>query len=257
MERSNQRANLTGIKPVRPRRAFEDVILQLKQAVAEGRLTVGDRLPHERELAGLFGVSRQSVREALRMLEGFGVLSARRGVGPESGWTVSGDGTSGLSALLDLYSTLRGIPLADLLEVRESLEMLSARSAAARATTQERAALVAATKDMSAITDASEFLAADAEFHVMIARASGNNLAPLLMEAIRESMARVMLVAFSQLTDWEAERKLLASEHLDIANKIRTGQGEAAAQALHAHICGFYGRVLSDAEYPRTASNAM
>jgi DNA-binding GntR family transcriptional regulator len=77
------------------------------------------------------------------------------------------------------------------------------------------------------------------------------------MEAIRESMARVMLIAFSQLTDWDAERKLLASEHLDIANKIRAGQGEAAAQALHAHICGFYGRVLSEADYPKAAFKAM
>jgi GntR family transcriptional repressor for pyruvate dehydrogenase complex len=221
-------------------------------------LAVGDRLPNERELATQFGVSRQSVREALRLLEGFGVLAARRGAGPESGWTVSGDGTSGLSAMLDLYSTLRGISLADLLEVRDSLEMLSARSAAVRATPHERAALVAVTRDMAAITGVAEFLAADAEFHVMIARASANNLTPLLMEAIRESMGRVMQLAFSTLTDWESERKLLASEHLDIANKIKAGHDEAAAQAVHAHICGFYGRVLSDVVYPtRSASQAM
>jgi GntR family transcriptional repressor for pyruvate dehydrogenase complex len=258
MERSNHRSNnLAGITPIRPRRAFEDVILQLKEAIAEGRLAVGDRLPHERELAKLFGVSRQSVREGLRMLEAFGVLSARRGAGPDSGWTVSADGTSGLSAILDLYSSLQRIPLSDLLEIRESLEMLSGRSAAARATDDQKAGLLVAAQDMVGITDGEQFLRADTEFHIMIARASGNTLAPALMEAIRESMARVMLVAFSRLEDWDAERELLATEHLDIAAKIRAGQGEAAAQALHSHLCGFYGRVLNDVRYPVPAARAV
>jgi GntR family transcriptional repressor for pyruvate dehydrogenase complex len=258
VQRSNHRPNsLTGITPIRPRRAFEEVILQLKQAVAEGRLAIGDRLPHERELAKLFGVSRQSVREGLRMLEAFGVLSARRGAGPESGWTVSADGTSGLSALLDLYSSLQRIPFSDLLEIRVALEMLSGRSASTRATPEQKAQLLAAAQRMVGITDAQQFLAADTEFHVTIARVSGNTLAPVLMEAIRESMARVMLVAFSKLEDWDSERELLAAEHLEIAGKIRASQGDSAAEALRSHICGFYGRVLSEPAYPNASFLAM
>jgi GntR family transcriptional repressor for pyruvate dehydrogenase complex len=247
MERSNQQANsLAGLKPIRTRRAFEDVVLQLKQAVVEGRLAVGDRLPHERELARQFGVSRQSVREGLRMLEGFGILSARRGAGPDSGWTVSGDGASGLSAMLDLYSTLQGIPISDLLEIRETLEMQSARSASARASAAQRANLVAAARSMGAFTDAEQFLAADAEFHVAIARASGNALAQLLMEAIRESMQRAMLLGFTTITDWDHEREVLIAEHAGIASKIRDGHGDAAAAAVSEHICGFYARVLDE-----------
>jgi GntR family transcriptional repressor for pyruvate dehydrogenase complex len=258
MERSNQRSNgLTGITPIRPRRAFEEVILQLKQAIAEGRLAVGDRLPDERELAKLFGVSRQSVREGLRMLEAFGVLSARRGAGPDSGWTVCADGTSGLSTILDLYSSLQRIPLSDLLEIRESLEMLAARSASMRATPERKAQLVAAAEKMASITDAREFFAADTEFHVMIARASGNTLAPALMEAIRDTMARVMLVAFSKLDDWDSVRELIAKEHVEIAGKIQVGEGEAAAEALRSHLCGFYGRVLSDVGYPKATAEAV
>ena len=258
MERSNHRSNnLTGLTPIRPRRAFEEVIVQLKLAVAEGRLAIGDRLPHERELARLFGVSRQSVREALRMLEAFGVLSARRGAGPDSGWTISADGTSGLGALLDLYSSLQRIPFSDLLEIRESLEMLSGRSASMRATDEQKVRLLGAARDMAGITDAEQFLRADTEFHIMIARASGNTLAPVLMEAIRESMARGMQIAFSTLEDWNAEREVLITEHLDIAGKIRASQGAAAAEALRSHLCGFYGRVLTDVDYPKTSTNAM
>jgi GntR family transcriptional regulator, transcriptional repressor for pyruvate dehydrogenase complex len=253
MSRSNQRSNAdqaTGFRPIRPRRAFEEVILQLKEAVVEGRLAVGDRLPNERELAKLFNVSRQSVREGLRMLEGFGVLTARRGVGPDSGWIVSGDGTSGLGVLLDLYTSLQRIPVWDLLEIREALEVLSARSAAARGNARETHRLVSSAKDMAVVSDREKFLQADTEFHVLIAKTSGNTLAPILMEAIREAMARVMLLAFEAVTDWPSERELLVCEHLEIADKIQAGQGDAAAQALSKHIRGFYGRALKDIAAP-------
>src|SRR2546421_4807243 len=75
--------------PVRVRRAFEDIIVQLEDAIMDGRLGPGDRLPPERELADVFGVSRTSLREALRALESIGVLEAKRGQGRASGSTVA------------------------------------------------------------------------------------------------------------------------------------------------------------------------
>ncbi|MBD5656474.1 MAG: FadR family transcriptional regulator [Candidatus Eremiobacteraeota bacterium] len=245
MVRSNQSAKSTAT-PVRPQRAFEDVILQIRQAIVERRLAVGDRLPHARELAERFGVSRQSVREALRMLEAFGVLSARRGAGPESGWTVSADGTTGLSVLLDLYTSLQRIPIWDLLEIREALEMLSVRSAAAHATPEDTAELLAAARAMADATTPEAFLEVDTEFHVSIARRSGNSLAPLFMEAIRDAMSRVMLAAFQALPDWASERELLVREHVDLASKIGRQDGDSAATAVSEHIRGFYGRALKE-----------
>jgi GntR family transcriptional repressor for pyruvate dehydrogenase complex len=246
MARSNQRANALSVEPIRAKRAFEEVILQLRRAVVEGKLAIGDRLPHERELAARFGISRQSLREGLRMLEGFGMLSARRGVGPESGWTVSADGTQGLGVLLDLHTSLQRTPLWDLLEIRESLEMLSCRSAAERASPDERAELVAAAREMEAVTGREEFLKRDTEFHVAIARRSGNRLGPLFMEAIRDSIAQAMLTAIENLPDWESERKLLAREHIEIADRIAAGEAAGAAAAVCKHIRGFYGRALRD-----------
>jgi GntR family transcriptional repressor for pyruvate dehydrogenase complex len=247
MNRSNQSAGGFAAKPVRPGRAFEGVILQIRQAMVEGRLGLGDRLPHERELATRFAVSRQSVREALRMLEGFGLLSARRGVGPESGWIVTDDGGAGLSVLLDMYASVQRISVWDTLEIRESLEMLSARGAAVGASAEEKAALVAMAHAMEHVTGSGEYLACDTDFHVAIATRSGNALAPLFMSAIRDAMARVMLTASRALPDWPAERALLTSDHIQIATLIEAGNGEAAAQALSAHIRGFYGRWLKDA----------
>jgi GntR family transcriptional repressor for pyruvate dehydrogenase complex len=244
MFRSEHVAGGFSAKPIRQKRAFEAVIIQIRQAVIERRLAVGDHLPHERELAALFEVSRQSVREGLRMLEAFGVLSARRGVGPDSGWVVSANGTSGLSVLLDLYTSLQRTPVWDLLEIREALEILSVRSAAARATAEQGAELVAEAKSMETVTEPQAFLQVDTEFHVSIARKSGNRLAPMFMEAIRDAMSRLMLSAFDALPDWPKEQQLLAAEHVDLANLIRAGDGEAAVGATRRHIRGFYARAL-------------
>src|SRR5262245_28701150 len=82
---------------VERRRAFEDVILQFERAIEEGSLRDGDRLPTERELAATLGVSRASVREALRVLEMYGVLVARPGTGPDSGSILSARNTGGIA----------------------------------------------------------------------------------------------------------------------------------------------------------------
>jgi len=233
-------------RPERPRRAFEDIISHIREAVVAGQLSIGDKLPHERELAERFAVSRQSVREALRMLEGLGVLTARRGVGPDSGWVVAGETAGGLGILLDMHTSLQRTALWDILEIRESLEMLSVRSAAARASADEKAALVAAARAMDDVDETGAFMRCDTEFHVSIARRSGNGLAPLFMEAIRDAMARVMLAATRGLPDWATERELLVQEHLEIATLIAAGAEDAAAAAISRHIRGFYGRWLVD-----------
>jgi GntR family transcriptional repressor for pyruvate dehydrogenase complex len=245
MERSNQRTAAFPAKPIRPRRTFEDVISQLREAMLGRRLSVGDRLPNERDLAASFEISRQSLREGLRMLEALGILAARRGAGPDSGWTVTAD-ASGLSVLLDLYTSLQRTPLWDMLEIREALEMRSARSAAVRASEAEKADLVAAALAMCEVTERGEFLKADTEFHVAIARASGNGLAPLFMESIRESIRRTMLLAIENLPDWPAEREILMREHVEIARAIAASDGDGAARLLSEHIRGFYGRALRE-----------
>src|SRR4051812_46206283 len=93
-------------RPVAQRRAFEDVIVQVEEAIAAGRLQAGDRLPPERDLAAQMRVSRASVREALRVLEAFGVIAARRGRGADAGSVVTTSEQNGLAGLLRIYSLL-------------------------------------------------------------------------------------------------------------------------------------------------------
>ena len=248
MSDSDERTRVFSVEPIRQRRAFEDVVVQLRRAIVERRLHVGDKLPHERELASIFNISRQSLREGLRMLEGFGMLSARRGAGPDSGWIVTGDGRAGLSVLLDLHMSLQGTPIWDVLEIRESIEILAVRSAAERAEPAERAEILETAIAMRDVFDRATFLQADTDFHIAIARKSGNGLAPLFMESIRDAIARAMLAAFERIDDWEAERGRLVTEHVAIAEAVATGRSADAAHAMHEHIHGFYGRVLREHE---------
>src|SRR4030095_13840330 len=69
------------IAPITPPRIYEEIVRQVKQMIAEGRLKSGDRLPPERDLAEKFVVSRTSVREALRALESLGLIEIRPGEG--------------------------------------------------------------------------------------------------------------------------------------------------------------------------------
>jgi GntR family transcriptional repressor for pyruvate dehydrogenase complex len=224
-------------RPVAQRRAFEDVIVQVEEAIAAGRLQPGDRLPPERELAAQLRVSRASVREAMRVLEAFGVVAPRRGRGADAGSVVTAGGQNGLAGLLRIYSLLNKVPLSDLVDLRVAIESMTAREAAQRGNAGLLAKLAA---DMTAVTGRGEFLQLDTDFHIELARASGNALAPLLMEALRETIAAKMRAAFDDVEDWDATRERIAADHGALAQAIEDGDPERAASTVEEHIRGFY-----------------
>ena len=226
-------------KPVTMHRAFEQVIFQIEDAVLSGRLLVGNKLPSEREMADQFQISRSSVREALRVLEMVGLVTARRGTGDRSGSYVQST-TSGLSGFLPLYVKLRNVPLGDLVAMRLAIETMTAAGAA-----EVRAQIDGALVDTDRAESPEEFLDTDTRFHLAIARGSANAIAPVFMEALREAMAREMLAAFRLLDDWPAERRRLAREHKRIASLIAQGNASAASEEISNHIRGFYGRAVA------------
>ncbi|MFB9745525.1 FadR/GntR family transcriptional regulator [Pseudonocardia sulfidoxydans] len=237
----------SSLVPVKHRRAFEDIVVQIENAIHDGELKVGDKLPPERELAEIFRVSRASVREALRVLEAFGVLTARRGTGSDSGLIVSAHNDSPLSGLLRLYASLLQLPLIDLLDVREALEMLSARRASEQCSAEDIFRLRGIIQSMRDSRSPEGFLTLDTEFHVVLARASGNSVAPLIMSALRDAIARQMLAAFQALEEsgnWRAERALLIREHAHLLDAVESRDPDAAAGAFQQHIRDFYQRVF-------------
>jgi len=237
--------------PVKPVRAFEGVVVQIENAIIEGRLRVGDRLPPERELVETFQVSRASVREALRVLESLGVLSARRGTGADSGSIVSADNGNPLSSLLRLHVALLQVPLSDLLDVREVVEVLTARQATARASDEDLYRLRDILASMQATYEPEDFMALDTEFHVSVAKASGNTVAPLIMTALRDAIAREGLRAFKVLQEsgtWDRQRAWLIEDHTTLLEAIESRDPDAAAEAFSHHVRDFYETILAPEE---------
>ncbi|HSZ38647.1 MAG TPA: FadR/GntR family transcriptional regulator [Trebonia sp.] len=228
-------------QPVRKVRTHEQVLAQIERKILDGELRVGERLPSERELAEALGVSRASIREALRALEVMGIIESHIGSGPESGSFVSGRSNEALGNLLRLHMALAQISLADLVDIRCQLEQNNARRAAVRRTDEDLRHLESLIDSMRAPgLRYEDFNELDTEFHVSVARASKNALASDLMQALRDAVKHKMTAAFASLPDWRAATDKLILEHDELLRLIRERDADGAASRIGDHIEGFY-----------------
>lgn len=179
------------LAPIERSRISKQITVQLCRMIGQGQLQPGDRLPPERELAELLGVSRASLREALHVLEMAGIVTIRQGGGTFVR-ELAGDGF--LSPLL-LMLDVRGDLVGDLLEVRVMFEPETAARAAQRATAEDLAELERNIAAQGRLVEAGQpgdgWLALDRQFHVAIARASHNEVAVRVTGFITEMLQDV------------------------------------------------------------------
>ncbi|MCK2212191.1 FCD domain-containing protein [Actinomadura sp. ATCC 31491] len=215
-------------------RTFEDVLAQIERRIAEDGLTAGDRLPAERQLAEQLGVSRSSVREALRVLETLGVVSSQVGRGPDAGAVLTARPDSALTDLLRLHLGLATLELREVIDTRHLIERwAAARAAAGRAGTESLAAALAG---MDAARSAEEFVEHDIAFHCAIADASGNRLVAAIMRSLRDAMRRFSVEAVERLGD----TAILRAGHLRILAAVEAGDPGEAAAAVSEHLADAY-----------------
>lgn len=232
---------------------YELVLQQVEADLAAGRLRLGGRLPGERALAEQLGISRPSVREAVRVLEALGVVRTATGSGPEAGAVIVAEPSAPLTALLRLHLATSHLPMGDIVQTRVLLESWSAREAAGRfaASAGEpgggRAGVgeLAVAEGLLERMDADglspeEFHLLDAEFHVALAGLAGNVLIAAVMGSLRSAIHGYVLAAVPNLPDWDATAVALRAEHHGIVAAIRSGRGEDAARLVTEHIEGFY-----------------
>ncbi|MGP4003434.1 FadR/GntR family transcriptional regulator [Streptomyces sp. 8N706] len=238
-------ADATAWEPVPRSRTFELVLARIEEQILAGNLRVGDRLPPERELVELLGVSRAAVREALRVLEAQGVLRSRVGTGPASGSVIAAMPSAGLTQLLRLHMALANFPLSDVVEARATLERSSARLAAERAGDEDRARM---RDPLSRMDDADLPLEAfndyDTAFHVAIAEAGGNRLMADMTIAVRSAVRQTLLAAFHEFEDWNTVADRLRAEHHAIYDAIAAGDAERAGDLVEAHIRRFHQDII-------------
>lgn len=227
--------------PVRKVRTHEQVIAQIQEKILDGELRVGARLPSERELVEALGVSRSSIREALRSLEAMGIIEAQGGSGRDSGSIISGRSSEALGQLLRLHVALAGIRLGDLIDVRVQLERNAVIAASTQRTDDDLAQLRALVESMQpARVSSAEFNELDTEFHVSIARVSGNGLVVTLMQALRDAVKAEMVRAFTAIEDWRTVGERLVTEHAGIVDAIEAGRADQGADLVEEHIRAFY-----------------
>ncbi|GAA1391125.1 FadR/GntR family transcriptional regulator [Luteococcus peritonei] len=222
-------------------RAFETVLQHLTEQILDGRLTVGDRLPPERELAQQLGVSRPAIREAIRTLEAQGVLASRVGSGASAGTHVISERSQALQRLLRLQVTLAQFPLHEVVVARIALERGSAALACSSIDEDGLAALRGLLERMDQAEDRDEFNELDTRFHVGIAQHSGNTMLADLTQAVRESLRTPILEAERRVEDWEALRVRLRHDHHGILEAIAAGDASLAERRMEEHIRHAYG----------------
>lgn len=173
---------------IAPTRAVDEISAQVREMIAGGRLKPGDRLPSERDLSTRLGVSRNTLREALRALEHAGIVEMRKGA---TGGAFVRFGSSGVivSGMRDLYH-LGAITPEQLTEARVWLSEVVVRVACERATDEDFAALEA---NIDAVAKAAEFderARHNRQFHVILAQATRNPILVITMEGIVEVFAQ-------------------------------------------------------------------
>lgn len=172
----------------RPRKTYEQIITHIREAISSGALHPGDRLPPEVDLARSLGVSRPTVREALKVLEALNVLESS--TGPTGGTFVKPlDGAGVADYLMDSISLLLDVhelTLEELWTARGTIEVPVAGMAALNRTEQDLAVL----RDIIESDEHRDFHAyfPDITFHTTIAKASGNRLLSLFMLSIHTTI---------------------------------------------------------------------
>jgi DNA-binding FadR family transcriptional regulator len=224
-------------QPIRNRRVFEEILVQLRESLASGQFVQGDRLPAERELAEQFGASRTSVREALRVLEALGVVQVKPGA--DNGAIIVTDPARAFRDILHYQLAFRHIDMRALVQFRIVIESWAANAAATTCTPEAIPPLQALVEAMEQATYR-QFQVDDAAFHLEIARASGNDLFALTLEGARTTIERVMLEAITAAGDWPSTRRRLVKEHQAILDAIAAGEATAAGELMTEHIRGFY-----------------
>ncbi len=212
-------------------RSYEQVVDQLLERIHSGMFAPDERLPTERELGQMFGVSRGVIREAIKVLVTLGVVESRQG----SGTYVAANLIPMVSRALILSAKPEERSLLELMEFRMPLERFAARLAAARRTDEQRDAILAAADETRETIEHGgweRFGDADHQFHTLIYEAAGNPFLLTVMSAVREIQHNtVALVASSS-----GSIPVAVGHHEEIATAIADGDGDRAEQGMAEHI---------------------
>lgn len=219
------------VKTIRP--AYEQVATQIRDAILDGQLSPGERLPVELEMTRLFGVSRSTVREALRTLASQHLVTTMRGV--KGGTFVAhpdpNQVTRYLETSIGLLSDIDEVTVSELIEIRRVLEIPASRLAAERSTPDLIGALHKSLDGSAANVFSPDFEGSRA-FHGLLLEAAGNRLITLITEPVFKVLRTRFARQEASPTFWTA----VHNDHIAIVKAVEAGDGDQAADHMAAHL---------------------
>ena len=218
----------------RPRGLVHEIVESLAADLREGRIAAGQKLPSEAEVMARFGVSRTVVREAISKLQASRMVETRHGIGT---FALAKQEAGNFQIAAEDLSTVADVVSA--LELRISLETEAAGLAAQRRTEANLAAMEAALKNFQdSINQHADGVPADFDFHMEVARATGNHHFADLMTYLG-----TMIIPRTRVNTAKAapEGRLIYlqrvhDEHESIYQAIRNGDADGARAAMRMHL---------------------
>lgn len=222
-------------KPIKSKKVYEVVIDEIQQQIINGTLNRGDKLPTERVLAEQLGVSRTSVREAMRALEVLGIVQVKQG----GGNYIKDRFDDALVEPLSLMFMLNESHPKEIVDLRKIIEVESAYRAAERITDEEIEELRGVIQQLRQRTkdkDEAMSVAYDKAFHYSICRIADNflfsnilNMLSNLMDSLIEDARGIILLK-------EENQEILIKQHEKIFTALENKDPKAAATAMREHI---------------------
>ena len=213
-------------------RISEVIVEQVRLLIRQGQLLAGDRLPSERELCERFGVSRVTVREALRVLEANGLVEIR--VGARGGAFVTAPSGSHIrEGIIDLM-TMSPTTATEVTETRKIIELGIIPLVCERATEEDLAALQELCDKATAARDAGTYtMEMSAEFHTRLAECTHNRAIVMLQQTVR----RPLLMSLEQAHEAAPEMGGVGvTEHVELVAAVRARDCPQATDIMRRHL---------------------
>jgi len=216
---------MLNFESVRRRKVYEETASQIEQLILKGR--PGDRLPPEREMAGRLGVSRGSVRDAIRRLDTLGIVESRQGVG-----TIIRKTSADFKAQVIVAGQSEAL-LQDLFEVRNILEVPLVERAVTNMSADQVAELQTAVDQQEEKQSNGETtIAEDDQFHCQIAQSSGNSV---LVQLLKDTLGLLGTIR-ERSSCLPAYGQQLLDDHRRILAAIKRRNPEVARGAMRSHL---------------------
>lgn len=217
--------------PIKNTKVYEQVMIQIKTMIKDGTLKRGDKLPSERELVEQLGVSRASIREALRALEMIGLVECKQGEGN----FITNTFHDTLFEPLSIMFMLNECKVHEIFDLRKIIEVETAALAAKQVTEEELKEMEELLQAMRACDDEDERVKIDVKFHYKIAQASRNFLIVSILNAVASLMDSFIKDARKNIIN-NQHKDVIDEQHESILQALKNGDPEEATEAMRKHM---------------------